>query len=635
MEKKQWILLIFLALFLFLVYGIIWMEKKTESEQNEKKMLSLYERTVSDYLRVQEQKQILAEKQAEKDLYSTLSSIRRELSNVSLSQLSNEKLQILKEEYHLSDLSVLRKEGEDVDIVFSTDEREIGQSTNSWGYWYDAFIALFENQQVEEGKGLQIGGYWVGPKSYKYIQEEGIKKYYKFAYLHHEEQNYLINGILAESSYSNVTEEINYAMEMTRDETDFVKELAVIDVRNLKSYIENKYDKIEDPFVIFGKISNNLVLDCSDILLGENDGNWHGDISSIYPDAYLSISKIDEDKILMSILSDELFQNVSIYHFMLEIAILFAGTILFYGAGYQYLNKRKKLFEEYEMQRLDLEMITKSFLHMPSIVMRLKNTGEEIEVQYVEGVEKEKIFEGKSIKKTTDFLKWIPKEFYIEERRQFEMAFQGNPKRFDSTIMGQNYDISLIPVEGKQGEILFFAYNVQKYIQKQEEDIYIAYHDLLTGLGNRHQFEKDFLQKTRKADSFFVMYVDMNKFKEVNDKYEHAFGDLVLGEVGKRFLKLEKEGFLFYRFGGDEFVALSEPMKIPVLMEKLKRIIEEVESLKELEGRTLNLGVSIGVSKYPENGKYAEDLLRTADRAMYHVKNLGVSAYKIATYDEN
>ena len=172
--------------------------------------------------------------------------------------------------------------------------------------------------------------------------------------------------------------------------------------------------------------------------------------------------------------------------------------------------------------------------------------------------------------------------------------------------------------------IISLASDVTEFYKAKEELTYIATHDSLTGLLNRHQLNNHFNElvmeflKTKKG--FTLVFMDLDRFKPVNDTYGHDFGDLVLIEVA-RILKTVFNNHFVARLGGDEFIVLlrSDSTEKDVI-EKINRTRKAIEGFKELDGNTINMGASLGYSKYPQEGKLLEELIHEADKKMYEEK---------------
>jgi diguanylate cyclase (GGDEF)-like protein/PAS domain S-box-containing protein len=155
---------------------------------------------------------------------------------------------------------------------------------------------------------------------------------------------------------------------------------------------------------------------------------------------------------------------------------------------------------------------------------------------------------------------------------------------------------------------------------------HMAQNDELTGLPNR-TFLYDRLtvalaRVKRSGECLCVIFLDLNKFKQVNDSFGHAVGDLLLQEVASRLKRSMREEDTVARIGGDEFVVLLESAKHADIAE---RVVEKIRTAlsqpMDLEGRNLQVLPSIGIAHYPEHGEGVAQLLKYADEAMYRDKN--------------
>jgi len=129
-----------------------------------------------------------------------------------------------------------------------------------------------------------------------------------------------------------------------------------------------------------------------------------------------------------------------------------------------------------------------------------------------------------------------------------------------------------------------------------------------------------------------VMFLDLDGFKQINDQYGHEFGDLVLKATADR-IKLEiRETDTVARIGGDEFVVILSSLPEIAIVKRIGRsLIQEISEPISLGGLEIKVSVSIGIALYPENGETAEDLIRSADQAMYRVKRLGKNNFGFAS----
>lgn len=171
--------------------------------------------------------------------------------------------------------------------------------------------------------------------------------------------------------------------------------------------------------------------------------------------------------------------------------------------------------------------------------------------------------------------------------------------------------------------------------ERKEAEAFIsfqAYHDLLTRLPNRALF-RDRLnmalnQANRHRHPLAVMFLDLDRFKIINDTLGHSTGDRLLQAVTQRLEKCLRKGDTLSRFGGDEFTLL-----LPMVPDRdhaaaiARKLIEVLKAPFRLDNQDIFVGVSIGIAMYPEAGERIEQLIRNADLAMYHVKSRGKDNY--------
>ena len=172
-------------------------------------------------------------------------------------------------------------------------------------------------------------------------------------------------------------------------------------------------------------------------------------------------------------------------------------------------------------------------------------------------------------------------------------------------------------------------------VKVQEESArHAAFHDPLTGLPNRVFFndrlEYGLTQANRHGWNLAVMFVDLDEFKSINDLYGHDAGDAVLQTVSQRLKETTRVDDTVSRHGGDEFLYLL--MKINNIRDATlvaKKIIKAIQKPCNIGTRDLVIRASIGISIFPKHGKSADDLIKSADKAMYQAKRLK-SGYAIA-----
>jgi len=217
------------------------------------------------------------------------------------------------------------------------------------------------------------------------------------------------------------------------------------------------------------------------------------------------------------------------------------------------------------------------------------------------------------------------------------------PLVIDREVLGKRKDGDTFPMEMavremRQGENLSFTGIVRDITsrKKAEERVYkLAHFDPLTGLPNRHlladRLEEAIKRASRSKNQVALMFIDLDKFKVINDQFGHAVGDLALKLVSSRLVTSSRRTDTIARVGGDEFVAVLEELHS---IEEMKlvavKMIDAVCELMDLQGHECSVGVSIGISIYPHHASEMSSLMDCADRAMYAVKrNLGKIRYHI------
>ena len=148
----------------------------------------------------------------------------------------------------------------------------------------------------------------------------------------------------------------------------------------------------------------------------------------------------------------------------------------------------------------------------------------------------------------------------------------------------------------------------------------VASNDPLTGLINRSGFMSEVKIAPTKSNSFCVLFIDLDKFKPVNDTYGHEAGDFILIEVAKRLKTLFPNNASITRLGGDEYCLLlldTEKQDIEHLITKIKEALTIPFTYNE---HTITIGGSVGLAHYPSDTKTPEDLLKIADEGMYREK---------------
>lgn len=230
------------------------------------------------------------------------------------------------------------------------------------------------------------------------------------------------------------------------------------------------------------------------------------------------------------------------------------------------------------------------------------------------------------------------KAFY---KQLWKTIYAGQPfnevflnKRRDGTHYYEDQTIS--PLKDEQGNITHFVAtgrDISDRMETQARLDYLAHHDVLTQIPNRSHFLDLFRQALARARRHEIplalMFLDLDHFKRINDSLGHEAGDELLLGFCKRIKAVLREEDIFARFGGDEFVLLFENFGERAganrLAEKLLAAVSEPFTLHDQE---FFVGVSIGISLFPEDGEDSQSLMQHADTAMYHSKTTGRNQYQ-------
>jgi diguanylate cyclase (GGDEF)-like protein len=163
-----------------------------------------------------------------------------------------------------------------------------------------------------------------------------------------------------------------------------------------------------------------------------------------------------------------------------------------------------------------------------------------------------------------------------------------------------------------------------------------ATHDPLTGLPNRLLFSDRLTQRLaharRQGELLAVMFLDLDKFKQINDTLGHNVGDLLLKEVARRLLATLREVDTISRMGGDEFVVIASDIRsADDAVAVAEKVIQALSEPYHLDGHEVQVSASIGISIYPADGSDVETLVKNADTAMYRAKEQGRNNYQLHT----
>jgi len=205
-------------------------------------------------------------------------------------------------------------------------------------------------------------------------------------------------------------------------------------------------------------------------------------------------------------------------------------------------------------------------------------------------------------------------------------------KTKSGTVFPESLSISI--VEDKRKQIQYYIAIVMDITQQKNEEIKLkhkAHYDNLTKLPNRQYFGDCLIQaiaNNNTNQNIALFFIDLDKFKEVNDTYGHAAGDELLIEASRRFLSCVRDTDIVARLGGDEFTVLLHNIKHKSDVELIaKKILKQMQRVFNICGHENYISASIGISLFPDDAGDSENLIKYADKAMYKAKKSGRNGY--------
>lgn len=309
------------------------------------------------------------------------------------------------------------------------------------------------------------------------------------------------------------------------------------------------------------------------------------------------------------------------------------------GKPFQYISIRQDVTLQMEAEK-SLELALKNDFSLTvknlqnAIFKYCFNENNQITITLLEG----KVIEQLGI--TADTLNQfvLDKKFNFSTfKRQLLGALLGRVAQFEIDYQSRTFLVYLSPIfEGENViEVVGTASDITDRKEAERLVEHMAFHDHLTGLPNRRllkQTVEDLIEtRLHNRESFALLYMDLDRFKNINDSMGHYIGDQLLKAVGTRLQTLVRQNDLVGRLSGDEFLILCSSTTKQGAQMVAQRIVNEVSKSFLIENLEIFIAPSIGISMFPEDGAQYDTLLRNADSAMYLAKQSGKSTYQFFT----
>jgi len=335
-----------------------------------------------------------------------------------------------------------------------------------------------------------------------------------------------------------------------------------------------------------------------------------------------------------------------------------------YTIKYRIITKNKKLkyVEERCIHRLDIDgKIIKSIGTIHDITDRVEHE-KELEIASIvfknssDGIlitnKNNKIVSvNKSFEKLTGYHKdevigkdprllssgWGDKEFYKNMWSSLQKNDFWSDKLRDRKKDGSIYEVeqSIVCVRDKNNEIINYiaiSRDITEVKNREDEIHQLVFYDFLTKLPNKKLFKQEvetYLKSSHyNNEEFAILFLDLDNFKWINDSLGHQAGDVLLVEMASKLKNIISQDSILSRLGGDEFIILAPYENLLSISQLANAILETVKDPIEIQGKEVNVGWSIGISLYPQNGENYNDLLKNADAAMYEAKDKGKNTFR-------
>lgn len=234
----------------------------------------------------------------------------------------------------------------------------------------------------------------------------------------------------------------------------------------------------------------------------------------------------------------------------------------------------------------------------------------------------------------------------VAAQQKITAAFLNGKERFEWVHQRKNGEVfptevclTALTLSGRR-TLLATVRDITGRKAAEERIQFLAYYDALTGLPNRtllqDRLAKALAGARRRNEKVALLFLDLDRFKIINDSLGHTFGDLLLQDVAERLKKWARAQDTVARIGGDEFlIVLTALNDAPDAAVAAERIMDVMAARFVIQGRTFTVSCSVGISTFPEHGTDSETLIKNADAAMYCAKENGRNVFRFFTEEMN
>ncbi|TVY11047.1 EAL domain-containing protein [Paenibacillus cremeus] len=493
-----------------------------------------------------------------------------------INKVSNDDLVEVANKIGVSHITLMTRVGDDIKGVKSSDPKERDMSTKDWKYWFTAFNQLLDKGNVSISEGQKLKNYWSGPMNTSYTDPNHVDKW---GYYYDGTTNYIINPYVRDEQIINFKNQVGAEsiLEQTKKNNDTILEITGFNPKTfgkppIYTEIEGvKYIDYVNQEIQFGKYTFQ---DKNRDLASITEAMETGKLVSY-------IATVNNKKVLKSFIS---INSETPY---------VIGIVNDYNIIQNVLNKQL-------YNNLIISLIVITVVLLISFVLAT----------------------------------YIVRPLNLILRKVGEIA-NGN---FGAKVsINRNDEFGLLA-----NQVNIMSHNLESYTtelkNKNAEIEYHAYHDYLTGLPNRRSFItslQDRLESNDGSSRFAVIFVDLDRFKFVNDTFGHSVGDLLLKAVAERISEEIAGHGTVSRTGGDEFILEILHQTREDVAQVAQNILTKLSKPFICEGNELFVTPSLGISLFPEHGKAAETLVNNADIAMYRAKEQGRNNYQFFAYEMN